>query len=615
MTKPICRVGKIKASGATTPQSVDGHLNRTRECAHVDPEKTSLNRHLVGGGVPLAESIDAVLEARGLDRRALRKDAVLANDILLTLSPEYFSARADSPRIGGRWDQERTVAFAKTAKTFLKEQFGDLLVEAVLHLDERTPHIHAVVVPVLPHQTDRHKSRLSSKDMFNPQGLRRLQDDYQRAVKPLGIGPRLKGSTAKHTEVKEFYSRVQDKVTKRENLLKETQVQTPPEKGRLQSDASYQAEVAEYMQEVRRDLRKQVNKAAGLNLQTELLQDKENRGDFVVDKYNKLYEKFEALKSEHHYTKEEVQRLRKTNLNDVAARLEFYGEIGRKENAIDLVMRVGEVDAGRAVAWLGQEFGESAAIQAIQDYNYSTDVEAVRETLREQGDTPIFVKSDYVRKDIVDRQLSSIGADEYRLTFMRENGKGAENIGKMYLKKELLSKNEILSIIPQIGKINASGGNIFITPQPKNDIHYLLLDDVKNSNLELLDGAGFTPCITQETSPHNFQALFKVKTMKEVAATVFTQLNLTFGDKKIMGVIHPFRLAGFTNQKEKHRDEKGHFPFVTLHKSVNRLCEKTMELVEKQLNNFRRAEEKYRLPNQDRGRWELPEETTRGFKR
>ena len=69
----------------------------------------------------------------------------------------------------------------------------------------------------------------------------------------------------------------------------------------------------------------------------------------------------------------------------------------------------------------------------------------------------------------------------------------------------------------------------------------------------------------------------------------FRRINMEFGDPKISGVVHPFRLPGFTNQKPKHRKSDGRQPFVTLEYAEFRVCQRAS-------GEVRLIEEEYRLP-------------------
>jgi len=59
---------------------------------------------------------------------------------------------------------------------------------------------------------------------------------------------------------------------------------------------------------------------------------------------------------------------------------------------------------------------------------------------------------------------------------------------------------------------------------------------------------------------------------------LFNELNKSFGDERITGLRHPFRLAGFRNLKPKHLRD-GLYPFVKIISAVNVMCQKCINLV------------------------------------
>jgi alpha-L-fucosidase len=82
---------------------------------------------------------------------------------------------------------------------FMKQQYGSNLVAFTLHQDEKTPHIHAIVVPITS------DNRLCAKELFTPKTLRQLQTDYAGAMKPFGLERGVEGSRAQHVDMKHIY--------------------------------------------------------------------------------------------------------------------------------------------------------------------------------------------------------------------------------------------------------------------------------------------------------------------------------------------------------------------------------------------------------------------------
>ena len=48
----------------------------------------------------------------------------------------------------GNYDPKRLKAWVKCNMKALRKKFGENLIDVTLHLDEATPHMHAVIVPV-----------------------------------------------------------------------------------------------------------------------------------------------------------------------------------------------------------------------------------------------------------------------------------------------------------------------------------------------------------------------------------------------------------------------------------------------------------------------------------
>lgn len=193
----VLRIAKLKSWGAIG--GAFEHNTRTRETPNADPERLSNNRFVVGAlGLDLAH---AVRERIG--DQTIRKNAVLAVEGILSASPEYF--RPGKAQEYGSYDPERLEDWVEASKTWLTQKYGDRVVSAVLHLDEATPHIQFVLVPLDD------SGKLNCRALFGGtrHTLSELQTDYAKAVAHLGIQRGLEGSRAKHKEVSKFYALTQ----------------------------------------------------------------------------------------------------------------------------------------------------------------------------------------------------------------------------------------------------------------------------------------------------------------------------------------------------------------------------------------------------------------------
>lgn len=194
----ICRIEKLKSSGNIG--GLNSHLTRTMEVPNCDKELSWLNHREVGSN-DLNLDIQKRLEAAKI---IPRKNAVLAVEHLLTASPEYFKLNkvqreGKKPNLTGNV-QDYNV-FKSNAIEWLNERYGkENVVNITVHLDETTPHIHAIVVPIDS------KGKLNARSFFGGRDkMREMQDSYANKMKPLGLVRGVEGSKAQHTTIKEFY--------------------------------------------------------------------------------------------------------------------------------------------------------------------------------------------------------------------------------------------------------------------------------------------------------------------------------------------------------------------------------------------------------------------------
>jgi hypothetical protein len=146
---------------------------------------------------------------------------VLMLEFVATASPEFFKNK--KPAEVEEW--------AKHQVDFFKKEFGDQVKMAVLHLDEKTPHLHFMIGTELNsvkkyknQKGEFHKESWSiNAKRYNPEFLVDLQDRYADHNKRFGLKRGVKGSMRKHKTLKEFYA-VVDKAlnTNYEKQIQET---------------------------------------------------------------------------------------------------------------------------------------------------------------------------------------------------------------------------------------------------------------------------------------------------------------------------------------------------------------------------------------------------------
>ena len=144
---------------------IEAHNERTKEKyasnPDIDPSRSHLNFHLIDP--PDKYRTEAERQIREAGCRT-RKDSVRLVEALVTASPEFFKGKKKS----------EIREFFETAKSFLEQhQAPETFVSAVVHLDEKTPHMHLCFVPL----TEDH--RLSAKEILgNKKKLTQWQDRF-----------------------------------------------------------------------------------------------------------------------------------------------------------------------------------------------------------------------------------------------------------------------------------------------------------------------------------------------------------------------------------------------------------------------------------------------------
>ena len=188
MTYAILRTKKLKSFGAVARSA--RHTFREQPTPNADPELTRFNK---GTG---AKSTSKLVEAlkKGLPDK-LRAQSVLCIEYMITASPEAFQ------RHGGTLNDMGNGYFNDALK-WLRERHGQKnVITTAVHLDERTPHLVAYVIPRTK------DGRLSCRDFLGgPAMMKAMQTNfYETCGKPHGLERGIEGSKAEHQKLKQFY--------------------------------------------------------------------------------------------------------------------------------------------------------------------------------------------------------------------------------------------------------------------------------------------------------------------------------------------------------------------------------------------------------------------------
>ena len=211
MSQVSLRIQKLKCSNIAGAKK---HNQREYKPDNAHTEKSVLNEVFIDSG-----NIDDLVFSRIRDQKAKviesgKNASTIAIEMVLSASPEYFR---DDPLDTGVFDQKKMEVWRDANLVFLKNKYGDNLVRVDLHLDESTPHMHAIITPLVQKERKvrgkneyRKVNVLDAKNMFNRKALVELQSEAAQAVSHLNIERGLRYSKAKHTSIKQFYSKVSE---------------------------------------------------------------------------------------------------------------------------------------------------------------------------------------------------------------------------------------------------------------------------------------------------------------------------------------------------------------------------------------------------------------------
>ena len=144
---------------------IEAHDERTKEQyssnPDVDMNRSKYNYHLVKPSRSYRAEAERQIAAAGC---RTRKDSVRVVEVLFTASPEFFK---------GKKPAERRAFFEESLHFIKSKQNPETIISAVVHMDEKTPHMHLSFVPLTE------DGRLSAKDIVgNRARLQQWQDEY-----------------------------------------------------------------------------------------------------------------------------------------------------------------------------------------------------------------------------------------------------------------------------------------------------------------------------------------------------------------------------------------------------------------------------------------------------
>ena len=202
-----------KAHGSDS--GTTAHIERSIIPKNADPTRTHLNRRLIEYPDRVKDRSAAIqrrLEEAGLTRK-VGSNQVRAIRINVSATHEDMERIQREGRLN-EWCADNLKYYADT---FGKEN----IVAAHLHMDEKTPHMHVTLVPIVKGERKRRKReeqakkryrkkpadsvRLCADDIMSRLKLKSYQDSYAAAMAKYGLQRGIDGSEARHVSTQQYY--------------------------------------------------------------------------------------------------------------------------------------------------------------------------------------------------------------------------------------------------------------------------------------------------------------------------------------------------------------------------------------------------------------------------
>jgi len=192
MSFAILHMQKLKQPAIKGIQIHNQREKESQTNPDIEEDKSHLNYDLVNPEpVDYNEKVNGIIEDKVTTGKAIRKDAVRVASFLVTSDKSYFDGLTE----------EREKEFFEKAYEFFCDEYGkENIAYAMVHKDEKTPHMHVGFVPITE------DGRLSAKDFFGKKSqMFELQDKFHNHLKESGFElDRGVSSNRKHIETARF---------------------------------------------------------------------------------------------------------------------------------------------------------------------------------------------------------------------------------------------------------------------------------------------------------------------------------------------------------------------------------------------------------------------------
>lgn len=222
----------------TAIQAVHNHNMRIVIEENVNSKKSNLNEILIGTENTRSDIMSYI---KNNDIVIRNKDTVIFNEFVLTASPEFFFNNKDGSKKTRSEYNDNLKDWVKTQIEFLEKENYGKCVNAVLHLDESTPHIHALILPIVDNKLN-NKSFWRGKNSYG-----RLQDIYNASNSKFGLkrGEEKSKTLVDHTTLKDYRELIKQDIEEEREFYDELSkniLDIPPRKNIIGLEKKYSAD-------------------------------------------------------------------------------------------------------------------------------------------------------------------------------------------------------------------------------------------------------------------------------------------------------------------------------------------------------------------------------------
>lgn len=226
--RAVVRVQSLTRSQLRRSAAHDYRKN-TEYDLHVDHDRSHYNQTLAG--TDIVADCENIAARYPFARKDKNREPIIAAQLVLTAAADWFDEKFEN----WRNDPAALQPWIDVNLAFLRSEYGDMLANVQLHLDEQAPHIHAYIVPladrtyVTNHDDGQRatiKKTVNYGAMFSDSKavyakarrsggtsddtkLGRLQTAYGLAVNPLGLERGIRKSAAHYVSPGDYRGRLQ----------------------------------------------------------------------------------------------------------------------------------------------------------------------------------------------------------------------------------------------------------------------------------------------------------------------------------------------------------------------------------------------------------------------